>query len=110
MKQEFDETDDLDYESYLKKLDNQTNEIKNKHLEDFNKNAEKYFNEIEKKQHKKNQEKLKYISFILKNSKNVYDESELLSYELQYIIEIYNEIREAKKPTIIKIFKFIFNV
>jgi len=110
MKKQFDEEDGLDYDLYLEKLNNQTNSIKNQYVNEFSSNAEKYLADIEQKKKKAYQEKLKYVYYILDNSDKFYDKTELLSYDLPDVLEIYDKIKENKKPAIIRFFKFIFNV
>jgi hypothetical protein len=101
--------DNIDYESLNKFLIDDTVRKKNVIINDLLNNGEDYLNEVIKRRDCENQEKLKYIPYIIKNNKQ-YSQDMLLLYGLVDVIQIYQEIRdkEYEKSTIRKIFSFLF--
>lgn len=103
--------DDLiDYMSLNKHLKEDTNRKKQQLLSEFDEMGDKYLQEIERKRKNKELKQLKLIPYILKHRSDIYDKEELMSYSFEDVQDIYDEIRAEKKPFIIKIFHFLFNI
>lgn len=102
--------DNKDYMAFSEHLENHTKRRKNHILHDIEENGERYLNEIERKKSRKDLKKTKYISYILNHCDGRHDEDELLSYSFEDVFEIYEEIREDRKPFIVKFFRFVFNL
>jgi len=70
----------------------------------------RYVQEIERKNKNKALSQVKLIPYILKHRGDIYDKDELMSYSFEDVQDIYSEIKKEKKPGILKIFHFIFNI
>jgi hypothetical protein len=99
---------DEDYKSFSAYLEEDTNRKKNKFVAVIEESGNQFLKEIEIKNKRKDLKKKISISYIIENSS--YDIDELITYSLEDVQKIYNEIREKRKPLIIKILHFIFNV
>lgn len=103
--------DDLiDYMSLSKHLKEDTDRRKQQLLSEFDEMGDKYLQEIERKRKNKELKQLKLIPYILKHRSDVHNKEELMSYSFEDVQDIYNEIRVEKKPFIVKIFHFLFNI
>ena len=72
--------------------------------------GDRYLQEIERKNKNKELKQLKLIPYILKHRGDIHDNDELMSYSFEDVQDIYNEIKANKKPVIVKIFHFLFNI
>lgn len=106
------ESDD-DNENYLQFdefLTNDTNRKKNSFAKDIDLMGTQYLKEIDRNRNRQNIRKVKLIPYILKHSGNYYTEEELLSYSLNDIRIIYNDLKKENASTLSKFFKFLFNI
>ena len=100
--------DNKDYNLFNKYLEDDTNRKKSSVAMEIEQIGDQLLNEIENKRRKKKNKIEKLILYIIKNSNYCVDE--LNSYSFDDVQKIYNEIKKEKKPIILKIFHFIFNV
>jgi len=105
-----DEDNDMSILAYNKYLEDDVERKKKKAANEIEEMGGQFLSEIDRKKKQKNLKSQKLIPYILKHSSNIYDEEELLSYTFEDIQDIYNGIRTEKKPFIIKIFRFLFNI
>lgn len=106
---DFDD-DDKDYIGFNKYLEEDTNRKKNKALFEIEEMGDLYLKEIDRKKKEKQQKQIKLISYIIKHDKKNYCEEELLSYDFEDVMQIYKEIKEKKKPVIVKFLHFLLNI
>ena len=77
---------------------------------EFEEMGERYLKEIDRKKKHHTQKSTKLFPYIIKHSDGKYDEEELLSYSHEDVQDIYNEIKASRRPVIIKIIRFVFNL
>lgn len=106
----FDEDELIDYISLNKHLKEDTDRKKNLLSNEFEEMGGRYLLEIERKKKNKELKLIKLIPYILKYRGNIHDENELMSYSFEDVQDIYNEIKVERKPLIVKLFHFIFNI
>jgi hypothetical protein len=99
--------DGIDAKTFSKYLQDDTLRQKNKIANDFTEIGEDLLAEIEAKRMKREQDKKKYIKYILRRSKK-YINSQLSSYSLEDVKNIYDEIRNQRPLR--KVVHFIFNL
>jgi hypothetical protein len=97
----------VDIKSFTIFMEDNTKRNKNKSANDFMEIGEDLLAEVEAKKTRKEKEKKKYIRYILRHSK-IHIKSQLTSYSLEDVKDIYDEIR-SKRP-LRKAVHFIFNL
>jgi hypothetical protein len=102
-----DDDDGVDIKTFTKFVEEDTRRKKEKFARDFDEAGEIMLAEIEQKKQLKEKQKIKYVKYILRHSK-VYIKSQLITYSLEDVKNIYEEIRN-KRP-LHKAFRFIFNL
>ncbi len=105
-----DPDDDIEYKILDEILIEESARQKNRIANDIEQMGENYLSEIEEKKEANEKVKRELIPYILKFSKTKYKEKDLMSYELEDVSLIYNEIRKNKKSMVVKLFRFIFNI
>lgn len=105
---DFDD-DDKDYHNFNEFLSDNTQRVKNKIANDFNKIGDDLLREIEIKKAKNEIRKQKLIRYILKRTKNSFSEEELKSYSINDVREIYNELKQSHSK-FRKFIHFMFNI
>jgi len=100
----------VDYVSSSKHFKEDTERKMKQTSEEFEEMGEVYLQEIEQKNKIKKLKQLKLISYILKHRGDIHNRNELISYSFKDVQDIYDDIKKEKKPAIIKIFHFIFNI
>ena len=105
-----DEDDGQSISALSKHLDEDTIRKKNVAQREIEEMGEKFLKEIDRKKSVKNDKRTKLIPYILKHSDGKYDEEELLSYSYEDVQDIYKEIKVLKRPVIVKLFHFLFNL
>lgn len=105
-----DENNDMSVLTYHKYLEDDTSRNKKKIASEFEAMGGQFLKEIDKKKSKKKHTQVKLIPYILKHAGDTYEEDELKSYTLEDVLDIYDEIRKERKPTIIKFFHFLFGL
>lgn len=99
--------EEVDYNAFSKYLEDDTERRKKKTAEDIRVAGDELLKEIGKKKMIQTAEKLKYIKYITKHS--IHDSDDLLSYDINDVREIYNELRKVKESKIKNFFYFLFN-
>jgi predicted transcriptional regulator len=102
--------DNENYEAFTQYLDEDTKRKKHHVAVDFNKTGEQYLKEIDRKKKVQKIDSQKLIVYILKHCNGKHGYEELNSYSYQDIKDIYNEIKQQRRPVIAKIFRFLFNL
>jgi hypothetical protein len=110
LKIEPDEDDGMSVLSLAKHIEEDNERKKNQLANDFEEMGGQFLKEIDKKKKRKWSKKSKLIPYILKHRGEDYDRDELMSYEYDDVLDIYNETKKEKRPFFIKIFHFIFNI
>jgi hypothetical protein len=105
-----EEDDGISIISLAKHLEEDSERKKNKTVSEFEEMGSKYLKEINVKKSKKNLKQRKLIPYILKHRGDIYDEKDLMSYSFEDIQDIYNELKIEKKPFLVKMFHFLFNI
>ncbi len=105
-----DEDDGMSVISLAKHLEEDSKRKKNQTVSEFEEMGSKYLKEINVKKSKKNLKQRKLIPYILKHRGDIYDEEELMSYNFEDIQDMYDELKIEKKPVIVKMFHFLFNI
>jgi len=100
----------IEYVSLSKHLKEDTDRKKQQLTSEFEEMGDRYLQEIERKNKNKELKQLKLIPYILKHRGDIHDNDELMSYSFEDVQDIYNEIKANKKPVIVKIFHFLFNI
>ena len=103
-----DDDDDMDLKSFSKYLQEDTQRNKNNIADEFTEIGEELLAEIDDKNKRKEAQKNKHITYILRHS-NKYSVRQLCSYSYIDVINIYNEIK-TKGTFLQRIFRFIFNL
>lgn len=106
---DFDDSND-GYDEFSKYLNDDTHRKKEKTAIQIEELGELCIGEIERKNKQKTEKSKKLIPYILKKCNGKYTEEELLSYSHEDVKDIYNEVKEENKPTIVKFFQFLFNM
>ncbi len=101
--------DNLNYDAFSLYLDDDTKRKKNKVIFEINNDGKQLLDEIDRKNKKRELNKIKLIPYILKHSNKMYNIDELKRYDLTDVQCIYDEIKTNRKSQIIKFFKFLFN-
>ena len=104
---------DDDLESYValnKHLKEDTDRKKKLISNEFEEMGSRYLQEIERKSKNKELKTVKLIPYILKHRGEIHKEKELMSYSLEDVQDIYNEIKIEKRSTIIKFLHFVLNI
>lgn len=101
---------DMSVLAHHKYLEEDAERKKKKIASEFEEIGGQLLLEIDKKKKRKKLIQFKIIPYILKHAGDIYEEDELKSYSLEDVQDIYDELRKEKKPAIIKIFHFIFNI
>jgi hypothetical protein len=102
--------DNEDYLKFSEHLNDDTKRKKNHIANEIEEIGQQLLNEIDRKNKEKLQIVKKMIPYILKNCNGKYDEEELIGYSFNDVQDIYDEIKEQKRPIIVKFFRFIFNL
>ena len=102
-----DDDDDVDVKTFSKFIYDNTEREKNKTANEFTKLGESFLIEVEEKNQRKEKEKKKFVRYILRHSKK-YIKSQLISYSLEDVKDIYDEIRNNRPSH--RIIQFIFNL
>lgn len=102
-----DDDDGVDIKSFTIFSEDNTKRNKNVVANQIIEIGENLLTEIEEKNRRKEREKKKYIRYILRHSKT-HIKSQLISYSLEDVKNIRDEIRE-KRP-LRKAFRFIFDL
>lgn len=102
--------DNENYHQFDEFLTNDTNRKKNSFAKDIDLMGKQYLIEIDRNKVKQKIKKNKLIPYILKHSENLYSEEELLSYSLDDIRIIYDDIKKENSSTLSNFFKFLFNI
>jgi hypothetical protein len=104
--------DDLDIKSFTNYLEDHTLRDKNKVAKDFAMIGNDLLAEIEEKKQIKEKEKKIYSRYILKHSKKKFTEKQLLSYTLEDVIKIHDDLKKERleKNTVRNFFHFLFNL
>ena len=102
-----DDDDGVDIKSFTIFSEDNTKRNKNVVANQIIEIGENLLTEIEEKNRRKEREKRKYIRYILRHSKT-HIKSQLISYSLEDVKNIRDEIRE-KRP-LRKAFRFIFDL
>ena len=100
----------VDYVSLSKHLKEDTDRKKKQLSAEFEQMGGKYLQEIERKSKDKELKQVKLIPFILKHRGDIHDQDELMSYSLEDVQDIYDEVKKEKKSPILKFFHFMFNI
>lgn len=98
------------YVALNKHLKEDTDRNKQLILNEFEEMGGRYLQEIERKGKNKKLKTVKLIPYILKHRGEIHNEKELMSYSLEDVQEIYNEVKIEKRPAIIKFLHFVFNI
>lgn len=98
----------VDLVSLNKHLIEDTERKKNAFASDLETHGDKYLKEIEVKVKAKNKQKEKLVPYILKHK--TFDEDELMSYSLEDIQYMYDEIKKENKPIFFKFINFLFGL
>lgn len=104
-----DEDDGMSVLSLAKHLEEDTERKKNKTISEFEEMGDRYLKEIKRKKKNREIKQRKLISYILKHTSDKYDKDELMSYNYEDVLDIYNDVK-LKKPFIVKFFYFLFNI
>lgn len=102
--------DNENYHQFDEFLTNDTNRKKNSFAKDIDLMGNQFLKEIDRNNNRRNIKKLKLIPYILKYSGSNYTEDELLSYSLDDIRIMYNDLKKENASTFTKFFKFLFNI
>jgi len=102
--------DNENYQMFSEYLEEDTKRKKKKTAIEIEVMGNQFLKEIEKKKKNKVFKSNKLISYILKYCDEKYCEEELKSYNFEDVQSIYNEIKIERRPILIKIFYFIFNI
>ena len=105
-----DADDEMSYAALTKHLEEDLERKKKKNASEFEEMGDKFLQEIDRKNKKKDLKRQTLIPYILKYRSDIHDEDELNSYSFEDVQNIYDEIKEEKKSPIIKFFQFIFNI
>jgi len=105
-----DEDDGMSVLSLAQHIEEDNERKKNQLAHEFEEMGTRFLNEIDKKKKRRGSKKNKLIPYILKHRGEDYDKEELMSYEYDDVLDIYNEIKKEKKPFFIKFFHFVFNI
>lgn len=107
-----DNEDDFEYEEFQNYLNEYNERSKNLLANEVNSIGDQMLKELEHKKKIEYNKKMELIPFILKKSKEMYTEEQLLSYSIADVRIIYNEIKnEIKNKSVLnKLFQFIFNL
>jgi hypothetical protein len=100
----------VDYVSLSKHLKEDTDRKKKQLSVEFEQMGGKYLQEIERKNKDKELKQVKLIPYILKHRSDIHDQDELMSYSLEDVQDIYDEVKKEKKSSILKFFHFMFNI
>lgn len=100
--------DNENYEAFKEHLNEHTIRQKQVIYNQIDVMGDVFIKEIDRKKKNNYLKKTKIIPYILKHSKNKYDADELLSYEFEDVLLIYNEIKEKRKPLIVKLFNVLY--
>jgi hypothetical protein len=104
---------DDDNENYLQFdefLNDDTNRRKKKIANEFDEMGKIYLKEIEANKNRQTIEKVKLIPYILKYSENKYTDEDLMTYSIEDVRDIYNQIKQERSSFLSKLFRFIFNI
>lgn len=102
--------DNKDLGSFQEFLEEHTERKKNKTAQEIELMGSTLLDEIDRK---KNNDKLKIktlVPYIMKHCDGKYVEDELIRYSLDDVRDIYNEYREKNRNSIVKFFRFLFNL
>lgn len=105
-----DADDGMSVLSLVNHIEEDNERKKNQLANEFEELGSQFLNEIDKKKKRKGSKKSKLIPYILKHRGEDYDEEELLSYEYDDVLDIYNEVKKEKRPFITKFIQFVFNI
>jgi hypothetical protein len=105
-----DDDDDVPYEAFIMHLHEDTQRKLKKATVDISKSGDDYLREIEQKKVRNNVLKAKYVKYIMKHNKGIYNAEILMSYELSDVFYMYNELRESRKSRLKNFFQFLFNI
>jgi hypothetical protein len=105
------EDDDGEFDKFQDYLRIYTERSKNKIARDINLIGDQMLRELEDKKKTENKKKMELIPYILQKSKEGYTEEQLLSYSINDVRLIYNDIiiQRKNRSIISKIIQFIFN-
>lgn len=111
MSKDFLEIDDeIDYLTDKNHLENDTERKKKTLVNTFEETGTILLKEIENKKRVKRLKQIKLVKYILKHSGNNYIDVDLMTYDFNDVVSIYNEIKIKKKHLFTKILRFIFNI
>lgn len=105
-----DEDNDMSVLAYNKYLEDDVERKKKKVANEFEEMGSQFLSEIDRKKKQKNLRSQKLIPYILKHRGGIHTEEELNSYSYEDVQDIYDEIKKEKKPAILKLFHFVFNI
>ena len=106
---DFDD-DNENYVAFSEYLEDDTKRKKKKTAHEIEEMGNQFLKEIDKKNKNKSLKSNKLIPYILKHCDEKYSKDELKSYSFEDVQNIYKEIKIEKRPVIIKIFHFLFNI
>lgn len=104
---------DDDLESYValnKHLKEDTDRKKKLISNEFEEMGGRYLQEIERKKKDKELKTKKLIPYILKHRGEIHNEDELMSYSLEDVQDIYDDVKTEKRPAFIKFLHFVLNI
>jgi putative lipase involved disintegration of autophagic bodies len=103
-----DDDDGVDIRSFTKFVQQNTDRTKNSTANQFNELGEDLLAEIEEKKTRKEFQKQKLISYVLKHNKGIYSERLLKAYSYEDVKDIYDELKN--KNVLRRVFHFVFNL
>lgn len=106
---DFDD-DNENYKAFSEYLEEDTKRKKNRASREIVEMGDVFLKEIDRKKKLQKEKISKLIPYIIKHCEGKYDEDELNTYSYDDVLTIYNEIVVQKRPVIIKIFRFLFNI
>jgi len=105
-----DEDNDMSVLAYNKYLEDDVERKKKKAANEIEEMGGQFLSEIDRKKKQKNLKSQKLIPYILKHRGDIHTSEELNSYSYEDVQDIYDEIKKEKKPAILKLFHFVFNI
>lgn len=106
---DFDD-DNNDYKAFSEFLEDDIQRKKKQAISEIENLGELYLKEIDRKSKKNALKAKKLIHYILRHGDDKYSEEELLTFSLKDVTDIYNQIKLEKRPFIVKILNFLFNI
>lgn len=100
--------DNLDYNSYLKLINETTERVKNKTAKDIQSMGDFFLSEMEERKKNEEEKKEEMIEYIINNNKK-YELSykELKTWLYKDVFILYEELKEKNKPLLEKIKDFL---